>query len=93
MDLVGMNIRAQRSEIEFTVLTREGKPWSDQEAANLVVGLTTELQRLPAKPCSLIMFGKFPLENITLILGAEEKFTHQILVGYDNPNLPFRPIF
>ncbi len=92
IDLVGMYVKALRDETEFTVLTRDGGTWKPHEISQLVHGLNTECQQLPKKPEAVILFGGYSEAEVIDVISADD-FEHQIVIGYNNPDLPFRPTF
>ena len=90
-DLVGMDLQARRKETLFTVLKKPEGSWQPHEVGRLIHGLTTEAQRLPAKPEFIILWDKHEEAKVRQVLPGE--YEHKILIGYDNPELPWRPMF
>lgn len=89
MDLVAQMIRDSRNATTFTVVTKKSA-WERNEVGLMVFHLNTEVYQHPQHPSSLIIFGKFQEDDVAKALSTEE-FDLQVLTGYDNPDLPFRP--
>ncbi len=92
LDLVGMHVTALREEAKFTVLTKPEGVWSNDETGKLAVGLITEVQSHPTKLQSIILWDEHSEEKIRNILGPTE-FNYKVLAGFDNEELPWRPMF
>jgi phosphoglycerate-specific signal transduction histidine kinase len=88
MDLIGMEMRARRARAKFTVLTRSQGSWTQQEIDKLVNELMAVIHRHPQHPTLLLIREEFDRERIEQLLGKND-FEHQVLVGFDNPALPF----
>lgn len=92
MNLVAMDMAVRRRNAKFTVLTRTQGEWSQNETSRLVGGLRPMalVSSLPAQPTKLIVTGEQTRQDLARALG-HESFEAEVVVGFDNPNLPFAP--
>ena len=89
-DLVGMDLAEKRRKAKFTVLQKSEGNWDNASVSRLTGGLGTECNQLPSCPGSIILWGEYTAEAIANLLG-QGSCTHKIVVGFDNPELPFKP--
>jgi len=89
MDLVGMEVRDKLKQQLFTVLTSE-ESWSRIEVTLLINVCMTEAYGHPQHPHVLILWGGVPHAQIKSAL-SRKNFRSKMVVGIDNPELPFRP--
>lgn len=81
-------MREGQRKRQFTLLMREAA-WGDEDG--LICGrLKTAVYAHPQHPSALILFGRFEKQDVAAVIGNND-FTLQQVVGYDNPDLPFRP--
>lgn len=94
IDLIGMDLKARRAEAKFTVITKTGEDtnWSNQEATKIVMKYCTQIQRLPALPEVMLLWGEYSKEQVERAIN-HNGFDLEVIQGYDNPELPFRPTF
>ena len=88
MDLYLMAVNERRGEMQFTVLTNP-----NGFEINLFRGLgailRTEVYRVQAQPNHLIINGAFTAQQLKQYIPAGT--TVELVVGFENPKLPFRP--
>ncbi|MHB8830550.1 MAG: hypothetical protein ACYC44_00285 [Patescibacteria group bacterium] len=91
MNLLGFIMQDNRREMKFTVLRRQ-LPWTKEEVGLLCNGIFNEVYEHPNHPGVVIMYGEHSQEKIAEILSGDFG-EYEVVQGYDNPKLPFRPTF
>lgn len=91
MDLVSLDMQSLRSTARFTVIEFQ----QDGILTNILVKdltriLSMPIYQKPSHPKTLIIHGKHSRNLISKIIKTSE-FTYKVIIGYDNPELPFAP--
>ena len=94
MDLVLMDMIARQAKVKVVMLTQtDNSAFTPREAGVLVANLKPMaiISRHPQHPAILlIQGGEWSKDTIAGILG-HNRFNHEIVVGLNNPKLPFKP--
>jgi len=90
MDLVGMEARDRRAKMKLTVLEQQTS-WSNDEVSKLVsLPPDHTVGGHPQHPGTLVILGEHTRATIEGVI-TDQSFSHKIVTGYDNPELPFKP--
>ncbi len=94
MDLLGMSVRDLRTKAKFTVLSREEEQlWTFAEATRLTqcLGIIVFVHQHPNYPHHLIIEGAHSEKTVCEVISRGPLFTHKIVQGFENPELPWVP--
>lgn len=91
LDIAGIAARDTRSEQKVTMISRPGGSWSHSEVDGLVTNLHTSVSRLKDYPSIVLIAGEYETRKLACIL--KDNFEQKIVLGLDNPELPFIPTF
>lgn len=89
MDLVGMHAAELRQQMKLTVLTRS-TPWTMIEINSLLLPPSFTNASHRGHPGVLILIGEYSRNAIEAVI-PDHSFELQVVQGYDNPSLPFKP--
>ncbi len=93
MDLLGIDIRAQRAEQKITLLHRPGGTWHQVEVSRLVAGFNNTVCGHPQHPEYLILPEHRTKEEVLRVLLGGQAFDVTNVLGFENPDLPWVPQF
>ncbi len=89
-DMMVHTTQERLQQLVFTVLKRQGG-WKREEVGRICNAVMTEVYGHPAHPETIILLGEVAKDSIISALGDLSDFTHMLVQGFDNTNLPFRP--